>query len=251
MPCTTIVKLMVPDMKICHMKIWITICLAAVFVVTTNTALAQKQKPQPQTSADKVYRWVDEQGNVHYTETLPPDFKDKKADVLDNQGLTRQTDFSLVPPPPQKTAEENPAKGELPRDKSGLQRTEPMYNPPEMQKQKDALLVLRYHSEEEIMDALQVEVRQLAYDTNLLTTSRSSLETAYAGTMRELADRQRAGIELPPEELKSMENMKRRMAANDRDMQAIRLREEATQQKFAADLERYRFLTSQEEAANP
>lgn len=244
MPCATIVKLMVPDMKI-----WIAICLSAVFLVASETALAQRKPQQPAT--EKVYRWVDEEGNVHYTESLPPDFKDKKADVLDNQGITRETDLSLVPPPPKVVAASKEAKGELPRDKSGMQRPEPRYNPTEMQKEKDALLVLRYHSEAEITDALQVEVRQLAYDTNLITTSRNSLETAYAGTMRELADKQRAGIALPPEELKSMETMKRRMAANDRDMQAILAREEATQQKFAADLERYRFLKSQEEAATP
>jgi hypothetical protein len=241
---------MVPAMIKSDFTTFIIAAFAAFCLLATDAALAQSRKPKPQTSEDKVYRWVDEQGNVHYTETLPPDFKDKKADVLDNQGITRETDLSLVPPPPKpKTAEE--AKGELPRDKSGLERPEPLLAPSEVQRQKDALLVLRYNSEEEIQDALQVEVRQLAYDTNLLTTSRNSLETAYAGTMRELADRQRAGIELPPEELKNMDNMKRRLAANDRDMEAIRLREQEIKQGFAKDLERYRFLVNQQEAEVP
>lgn len=227
------------------MKIWIYLCLAVLLVLTADTSQAQNRKQQGQTSGDKVYRWVDEQGNVHYTESLPPDFKDKKADVLDDQGLTRETDLSLVPPPPKAAPANAQPKGELPRDKSGMQRPEPQYSPTEMQKQKDALLVLRYHSEAEIEDALQVEVRQLAYDTNLLTTSRNSLETAYAGTVKELADRQRAGVELPPEELKSIETMKRKMVANERNLEEIRLREQATREKFAADLERYRFLVEQ------
>jgi hypothetical protein len=228
----------------------VAVCLSAIFLFNAEATQAQNRKPKPQSQEEKVYRWVDEEGNVHYTETLPPDFKDKKADVLDDQGITRQTDLSLVPPPP-KTKSAAEAKGELPRDQSGMQRPEPLYTPSEVQRQKDALLVLRYNSEEEIMDALQVEVRQLAYDTNLLTTSRNSLETAYAGTMRELADRQRAGIQLPPEELKNMESMKYKLAANDRDMQAIRLREQETQKKFAEDLERYRFLVNQPESEVP
>ncbi|HKX55394.1 MAG TPA: hypothetical protein VJN01_04810, partial [Xanthomonadales bacterium] len=178
-------------------------------------------------------------------ETLPPEFGDKKADVLDNQGLTRETDLSLVPPPPKAAPATEESKGELPRDKSGMVRPEPLYNPTEMQKQKDALLVLRYHSEEEIEDALQVEVRQLAYDTNLLTTSRNSLDTAYKGAVKELADRQRAGVELPPEEINNIETLKRKMAANERNMEEIRLREQATREKFAADLERYRYLVEQ------
>ncbi len=225
------------------MKTWIAIALAALFLCHAETAFSQQKQP----SKDKVYRWVDDEGNVHYTESLPPDFKDKKADVLDKQGLIRETDISLVPPPPKPKAEEKPAKGELPRDKSGLQRPTPRYDDSEMQRQQDALLVLRYHSEDEIKDALNVEVRQLAYDTNLLITSRNSLETAYAGSIRDLADRQRAGVELPEADIKAIENMKRKMAANDRNMAEIKLRETTIQGKFAADLERYRYLVSQAE----
>ena len=45
----------------------------------------------------KVYRWVDENGEVHYTQSLPPDFHDKKHDVLDNRGIVRDKDQTLVP----------------------------------------------------------------------------------------------------------------------------------------------------------
>jgi len=219
------------------MKTWIACSLATLFLCSATLAVGQQSR-----SSDKVYRWVDEQGNVHYSATLPPDFKDKKADVLDGQGLTRETDISLVPPPPQKAAEKVSEKGDLPRDKSGMKRPEPLYNESEMQRQKDALLVLRYRSEEEIKDALDIEVRQLAYDTNLLTTSRKSLKASYDGNIHELANRQRAGVEIPPEELKAIENLKRRMALNEKYMQDILSRELAIQQKFANDLERYRYL---------
>ncbi len=227
------------------MKTWIALCLTALLAVSVNSAFAQKQ------TKEKVYRWVDEAGNVHYTESLPPDFKDKKADVLDDQGLTRETDISLVPPPPKPEAVKEQPKDELPRDKSGMQRPEPRYSDQEMQQQQDALLVLRYHSADEIEDALEVEVRQLAYDTNLLTTSRKSLETAYAGTLKELADRQRAGVAIPPEEIKSIASMKRKMAANDLDMEQIRQREQATREKFAADLERYNYLVTRDQNEQP
>ncbi len=219
------------------MKTWITCVLAVLFLCSANLAFSQQNKP----SAGKVYRWVDEQGNVHYSATLPPDFKDKKADVLDDQGLTRETDISLVPPPPA-AVNKGPVKGELPVDKSGMKRPEPLYSEPEVRRQTDALLVLRYRSEDEIKDALDVEVRQLAYDGNLLSTSLKSLEAAYEGNLNELANRQRAGVDIPPEELKAIENLKHRMALNEKDVQDIQARELKIQQKFAADLERYRYL---------
>jgi hypothetical protein len=247
MPCSTIANVTV--LKIFNgmldMKTWTTLILAALLLVSANPCFAQKP------AQEKVYRWVDEDGNVHYTESLPPDFKDKKADVLDDQGITRETDLSLVPPPPKPEVKKEQPKGELPRDKSGLERPEPLYNDAQMQQQKDALLVLRYHSEEEIQDALDVEVRQLAYDSNLLITTRKSLDTAYAGTIKELADRQRAGVALPPEEIKTIEAMKRKMAANDLNMEQIRQRELATQEKFAADLERYRYLVKRDDSEQP
>lgn len=227
------------------MKTWIHLGLAALIMFTAAVAEAQNRRGAAQPQSDKVYRWVDEDGNVHYSETLPPEFGDKKADVLDDQGMTRETDVSLVPPPPSAAPPKQQPKGELPRDKSGMLRPEPLYNPSEMQKQKDALLVLRYHSEAEIEDALQVEVKQLEYDTNLLKTSRKSLETAYDGTLKELADKQRAGLEIPPEEFRNIEVMKRKMAANDLNMEEIREREQTIREKFAADLERYRFLAEQ------
>jgi hypothetical protein len=235
------------------MKTWIAISLTAIFFLAMESANAQASKSGAKPSSEKVYRWVDENGNVHYTESLPPDFKDKKADVLDNQGITRESDVSLVPPPlpPKPIVEPEDMKGELPRDKSGLQRPEPLFSDRQVQQQHDALLVLRYHSAEEINEALRLEVRQLAYDTNLLITGRESLDTAYAGTLKDLADRQRAGVEIPPEEIRVIENMKRKMAANDLNMQQIRERELATQEKFASDLERYIYLTTRDGSEQP
>lgn len=233
------------------MKTWIAISLTTVLLLTMDSALAQTRKPGSQASGEKVYRWVDDEGNVHYTETLPPDFKDKKADVLDDQGITRETDLSLVPPPPKPETKKAAPTGELPRDKSGLQRPEPRYNEAQMRQQQDALLVLRYQSEEEIQDALNVEVRQLAYDSDLLTTTRKSLDTAYVGTIKDLADRQRAGVEVPPEEIKTIDSMKRKMAANDLNMQQVRERELVTREKFAADLERYRYLIARDASEQP
>jgi hypothetical protein len=99
-------------------------------------------------SADaKVYKWVDENGEVHYSESLPPDFEDKKADVLNSEGITQQKNLSLVPPPPPPKpaagARKKPAPAELPRDSSGQKRPTPRYTPEQVKQQQDALLLLR------------------------------------------------------------------------------------------------------------
>jgi len=203
---------------------------------------------QAKEKKDQVYRWVDEEGNVHYSATLPPDFKDRKADVLDKQGITREKDISLVPPPPRKKGEE--VKGELPRDASGMKRPEPLYSDAELQRQQDALLLLRYDSDQEILDAMQVEINQLAYDERLLTTSRTSLQEAYRGNVREAAERQRAGLPVEESLAREVKVLKSRLVENGDSIARLDEREAYIRREFETNLQRYRKLVADFEAEN-
>lgn len=202
--------------------------------------------PASAQNKEKVYRWVDENGDVHYSESLPPDFQDRQHDVLDSQGITRETGQSLTPPPP-KPADKK-SKGELPTDASGLKRPEPLYSPEELQARQDALLLLRYDSEKEIQDAMEVEINQLSYDRRLLTTSRSSMEEAWRGNVREAADRQRAGLEVAEEKARELRVLRRRLDNNATSLAAIDKREASIRAVFERELERYRNLIREAEA---
>jgi hypothetical protein len=190
--------------------------------------------------AGKVYRWVDENGEVHYSETLPPDFEDKKHDELDDQGIVRAEDQSLVPPPPEPTVEEG--FKELPRDSSGMKRPKALYSDEEMQERMDRFLLLRYSSEQEILDAMDVEIDQLEYDRTLLQASEESMKEAYRGQIKEAANRQRSGVEVDPEIINSIAGLQNRLAANERSLDGLEARETEIKATFGAELERYRYL---------
>jgi hypothetical protein len=190
--------------------------------------------------AGKVYRWVDENGEVHYSETLPPDFEDKKHDELDDRGIVRAEDQSLVPSPPELTVEEG--FKELPRDSSGMQRPKALYSDEEMQERMDRFLLLRYSSEQEILDAMDVEINQLEYDRTLLQTSEESMKEAYRGQIKEAANRQRSGVEVDPEIINSITGLQNRLAANERSLDGLEARETEIKATFGAELERYRYL---------
>jgi hypothetical protein len=190
--------------------------------------------------AGKVYRWVDENGEVHYSETLPPDFEDKKHDELDDQGIVRAEDQSLVPPPPEPTVEEG--FKELPRDSSGMKRPKALYSDEEMQERMDRFLLLRYSSEQEILDAMDVEIDQLEYDRTLLQASEESMKEAYRGQIKEAANRQRSGVEVDPEIINSIAGLQNRLAANEMSLDGLEARETEIKATFGAELERYRYL---------
>jgi len=208
--------------------------IAALLINATLVAAGPKKE-------QKVYRWVDENGEVHYTQSLPPDFKDKKHDVLDESGMVREEGESLVPPPPPpKVEEEDP--GELPRDSSGLKRPKPLYTEEQKQEKMDRFLLLRYDSEQEIEDAMTVEIKQLEYDRRLMQQSRDSMLQAYTGQIKQAANRQRSGKEVEQKEIASIMQLQARLEVNDGELASLKTREDDIRQNFGAELERYRYL---------
>jgi hypothetical protein len=211
--------------------------LAAVLVLLAGPTLAQNKK---------VYRWVDADGNVHYTESLPPEHRDSGHDVLNDQGLVIDEDQHLTPKPEAEQKSEEEIKtteaAELPRDSSGLPRPKPLYTEAEKQQRMDNFLMLRYESEQEITDAMSVEIKQLNYDRRLIEGSQASVMEAWRGQIREAANRQRAGQKVDDGVQREITKLQSDMAKNRRELEALNAREEKIRADFQAQLDRYRFL---------
>jgi hypothetical protein len=187
--------------------------------------------------AAEVYRWVDENGEVHYSESLPPDHQD----VLNQQGIVTDENQKLTPhPAPEKPAADQ--KKELPRDASGLPRPKALYSDAEMQQRMDNFLMLRYESEQEILDAMDVEINQLNYDRRLLEGSSASLNDAYRGQIRVAGDRQRAGLEVEPATIREIGKLRKSLARNSESLDGLQQREDDIRAEFDKQLERYRYL---------
>lgn len=194
--------------------------------------------------AAEVYRWVDENGEVHYSESLPPNFKENEHDVLNSSGIVVKEDLSLKPPPPKKPTEEE-AKNkpqELPRDSSGLPRPKALYSEAELQRRMDNFLTLRYESEQEILDAMNVEIKQLEYDRRLLETTRQSMLDSFLGQIKQAADKQRSGLVVSEDATKEAHRLQSQLAENQSSLNALEEREISIRADFDKQLQRYRFL---------
>jgi hypothetical protein len=191
--------------------------------------------------AAEVYRWVDENGKVHYTQSLPPDFEDQGHDVLSERGIVLDEDQSLTPPPPEAVPEKEKLQ-ELPRDASGMRRANALYSEQEMQRRMDNFLMLRYSSEQEITDAMNVEIKQLAYDRRLLETTRNSMLDSYRGQIRQAANRQRAGRQVDEKVSREIDQLQTRLVENNSSLDNLETRELSIRADFEKQSERYRFL---------
>lgn len=194
-------------------------------------------------AAAKVYRWVDEKGEIHYSESLPPDHVDAGHDVLNERGILLDKDIKLTPPPPpppEVTEEEK--LPELPRDSSGLPRPKPLYTDSEKQERMDKLLLLRYASIEEIEQQLAYEMGNIEHDAEMLVTSKKSLLNSYRGQVREAANLQRSGKPVSQDAERAIATLKSRLEENLLEVDSLVTREETTRTEFQEQLDRYRYL---------
>lgn len=206
------------------------------------------------TLAQEYFKWYDEDGNVHYTESLPPDFKDKGHDILNEQGVVIDEDQKLTPEviPEEETEAQAEAEeiAELPRDSSGLPRPKPRYNEAERQAKMDSFLTLRYRSEEEISEAMNVEIKQLNYDRRLLEGSRNSMNESYRGQIRVAANRQRAGLAVSEDISYQIDDLQQNLTKNAKALSRLDQREQTIRADFQEEIERYRFLVEKYKEEN-
>jgi hypothetical protein len=107
--------------------------------------------------------------------------------------------------------------------------------------------VIQYRSEEEILNALELEIAQLGYDTRVINQSYESANLAIKDQIRQAADQQRANMPISEDQQKGIDKLYVRRAADERKLAAVQSRENKIRARYEKDLERYRYLTSTDE----
>jgi len=112
-------------------------------------ALCLMQAPvwaQQNSGQSTVYKWVDENGELHYGQTLPPEYKDLAHERLSNSGtVVDRTDRTLTP-------EERKAL----RDQEAVTRR--LLAERDAREKKDRLLLAAYRSEQDILEVMGGEI---------------------------------------------------------------------------------------------
>ena len=203
----------------------VAILVAGVFSMVVTSAVAD------------TYRWKDKEGKVHYGAAVPAEYADQPYDVLNKSGLVIRHVEDTSIPLDVIAVEKIPEK-------------DPLIEQEERQRQSDRLLVLQYNSEEEILNALQLEVAQLSYDSNLVLQSQESTKQSIREQISKAADQQRTGQQVSEEQQKEIDKLYSRLKRDEKKQLKIKQREERIRARFEIDLERYRRLTSETEDAD-
>jgi len=182
------------------------------------------------------YRWKDKNGEIHYGESVPPEYADQPYDVINKQGIV----IKHVDDPTAVVETEEEKKPEK-------KEREPLISEEERQIQSDRLLVIRYSSEDDIQKQLELELAQVGYDKKVIRQSLESTSAAIRSQIGQAADQQRAGQAVTAAQQSEIDKLYARLAQDKTQLTANEQREDRIRARYAADLERYRFLTSESE----
>jgi hypothetical protein len=187
--------------------------------------------------AGALYKWVDENGNVRYSDRMPPDQKKNKHQQLNSQGLVLTTRDAA------KSPEEIAIETESKRKLEEQQREEARIN--SIQEKHDRVLLLTFGSEEEL--ELVRDNRMQVMDSVILLIE-SSIETTQ-GKLDKLTNRAQEayiskGKETPGGLAQKIEHFERKIGSRDAQLQLKLLEKEKVRQKYEVDLERYQLLRS-------
>jgi len=189
-------------------------------------------------SADaEFYRWVDDSGTIHYSDSLPPTEAQRKQDLLNETGRVVKT----IPAP--KTV------GELEKEQQLAQLELEKRQKIEKAEKRDQLLLDLYLSVEDI-ELVRDERIETVNSAIRLTEIRKNKFTKKLDELNSSEQRLKAsGSKTPPWLAKSRKHYQEQLA-NVEDILAIKEREKlGIKKRFAGDINRYIELKEPELAA--
>ena len=187
-------------------------------------------------SAD-TYRWKDKEGKVHYGAVVPAEYADQPYDVLNSAGMVIDH------------IEDTSVPLEVLAVKK-IHGRQPLISNEERKRQSDRLLVIQYSSEEEINQALELEIAQLSYDKKIINQSFENADAALMDQIKLAANKQRAHQKISADQQKDIDKLYSRRDQDIKRQQAMKSRESRIRERFQTDLERYQILTSDSEETN-
>jgi len=182
--------------------------------------------------AERIYKWVDENGEIQYGDRVPPQYASEERSVINKQGQTVKV-YEAAKTPEQKAEEQALAKQQAEQKKLA-----------EQQAVRDRSLLATYSSEEDMLQARDSKIASV--DTLIqLTNSRiGSMQQRLGELTNDAAEFERSGKKLPEGLVNQMKNIKEQIQQNEAFVDHKEQEKQQLAQKFEEDINRYRELTS-------
>jgi len=200
-----------------------TFCLLLLVLCFSSSVLAGRT----------VYKWRDENGQIHYSSVLPAEYADQGHEKLNRAAIV--VDRVAAPKTrEQLLAEEIQRQQELEQ----LAIEEEKFN-------LDRKLLATFNSEEDILRTLEELLNLYQAEIGLTRQSRRTELSRLASQVRRAAAQQLANSDVEDKLVRSIAEMRASVATYDNKIVDIRNRMLVAQDSFEEDLQRYRDLAEE------
>lgn len=206
--------------------------LASITVFSTLLACALLHAPM---ASAWTFKWVDDEGKVHYGDSVPPEYSDKERKKMNEQGRTVQV-YDAAKTPEQLAEEE---RLEALRQEQLKQA--------EARARKDNVLLATYSSEADLLKTRDSRLMSLEGLIQLTHRRIRSMNYRIKQLTEDAADYERSGKPVPEMLSRQIENIRTQTAENEAFIMAKMEEQDAIKEEFRKDIERFLDLKGQEE----
>ena len=176
----------------------------------------------------KMYKWVDENGQMHFGDKIPQKYLAKEHDVLNERGMKVK----------HKEAEKNA------QEKAEEQRLEQERKQAELELQKkkklDRVLLDAYDTEDDLVAARDSRLEAVATQIQLSEAFISESNKKIKSMEEQVAEIKVSGRDVPDNLYASLENEKQQVATQTRVMQTHKKRSDEISEKYNDYIKRFR-----------
>lgn len=204
--------------------------ILALGCVLATAAAAQAQK-------QKLYRWVDKDGKVHYSDALPPEAVDRaRRELSATSGMTVDTVERALTDAERDALSAEQAEA-LAAKRSAAEQAE-----------RDQMLLGSYPSEKDIERAYQERIALLEESLKASQVAIEGQRQSLASLLASAADRELSGQPVDARTVATVRETHRQIALQREQLQRHEIQRAALQQEFESTLARYRELRAEQDA---
>lgn len=181
-------------------------------------------------AAGKLYKWVDDKGEVHYGDKIPPEYAQQGHTELNQQGVTVKTTEGV------KTGEQLAEEQRKQQTKAEEKRRA------DAQAARDKVLLNTYASEADIVQARDRKLATIGGEITMITSHSEKLQKRLADLANDAAAFESRGKPLPERIQKDIRESK---AQDEKYTTFIKVKQdeqEALKRQVEIDLQRFREL---------
>lgn len=185
----------------------------------------------PALASARLFKWVDENGNVHYSDTVPPQYVDRKREEMKESGVRTQV-IDEAKSKEQLEAERKQAELEK-KEEENRRRTEAYHRN----------LLASYRDERDLIATRDRNLDSIQVSINFVEANLNGFQLDLEDLIKEAASYERSGKPTPQLLKTQIGETRRKIDEANTFIEEKKAEQQTIRDQFNQDLELYRLLT--------